>query len=311
MFFIPFTVIRNCGLLTALAAFTAFAACAPKSGGGEQAPGPDADSGGGNTAVTAPDVPDTPDRLIEARESGPPPFRDQLERTLEAAEIPAGLSRRIREAALEGPSFILDLLAAMEGDPFLWFLVDKTHPLPEDYEPGDLTELTGTSYTVGREGLMLRRPAADALEAMAAAARAEGVILTASSAYRSYRYQAGVYARNVRELGQEAADRESARPGYSQHQLGLAVDFGSITDSFAETRAGRWMEANAGRFGWSLSFPRGYEALTGYRWESWHYRYVGPELAAFIGTYFGGIQQYALCFLHEWEKQTNEAAGPF
>jgi D-alanyl-D-alanine carboxypeptidase len=295
--------IRNRGLLAALTAFAALAACTPKvpAAGGNRASGSGGDPGGQDTAVT---TPDPADRLVEPQEPGSPSFRDQLERTLAAAELPGELSRRIRETALEGPSFILDLLAALEGDPFLWFLVDKAHPLPEGYEPGDLTELTGGSYTAGREGLMLRRPAAEALETMAAAARAEGITLIASSAYRSRKYQAEVYARNVRELGQAAADRESARPGYSQHQLGLAVDFGSITDDFAETRAGRWMETNAGRFGWSLSFPQGYETLTGYRWESWHYRYVGPELAAFIDTYFDGIQQYALRFIHEWEKQT-------
>jgi D-alanyl-D-alanine carboxypeptidase len=105
-------------------------------------------------------------------------------------------------------------------------------------------------------------------------------------------------------MGQEAADRESARPGCSQHQTGLVVDFGSIDDSFAQTAAGRWMAANAARFGWSLSFPDGYEAVTGYRWESWHYRYVGKEIAAFIDNYFDGIQQYALRFMYEYEQIT-------
>jgi D-alanyl-D-alanine carboxypeptidase len=62
------------------------------------------------------------------------------------------------------------------------------------------------------------------------------------------------------------------------------------------------MRDNAARFGWSLSFPEGYEDVNGYDWESWHYRYVGPELAAFIDAYFGGIQQYALQFIHEWEN---------
>jgi D-alanyl-D-alanine carboxypeptidase len=102
-------------------------------------------------------------------------------------------------------------------------------------------------------------------------------------------------------MGQEAADRESARPGHSQHQTGLVVDFGSIDDSFAATAAGRWITANASRFGWSLSYPNGYEDVTGYRWESWHYRYVGREIAAFINNYFDGIQQYALRFMYEWE----------
>jgi D-alanyl-D-alanine carboxypeptidase len=79
------------------------------------------------------------------------------------------------------------------------------------------------------------------------------------------------------------------------------VDFAPIDDSFAGTAAGRWVLRNAGRFGWSLSFPDGYEEATGYRWESWHYRYVGRDLVYFIDTYFDGIQQYALQFIHAWE----------
>jgi D-alanyl-D-alanine carboxypeptidase len=229
-------------------------------------------------------------------------FDEKLSGVLAAAEIPPGMVQDILMAASEGPSFILDLLGCLSGDPYLRMLVDKQHALPGKYEPDDLLRLGGGSYQLGREGLLLRKAAADSLEEMAAAAKAEGLSLVASSTYRSYDYQVDVYARNVRESGQETADRESARPGYSQHQTGLVVDFGSITDAFAETASGRWMAANASRFGWSLSFPDGYEELTGYRWESWHYRYVGRELAAFIDTYFGGIQQYALRFIHEWER---------
>jgi D-alanyl-D-alanine carboxypeptidase len=235
---------------------------------------------------------------------------DQLKPVLEKAGIPPELARRVTEAALEGPAFILDLLAILEGDPYLRFLVDKRRPLPQGYEPEDLVELTGPSYLLDRPGLRLRRPAAAALEGMAAAARAEGISLRVASAYRSAAYQEEVYTRNVREMGREAADRESAPPGRSQHQLGLVADFGPIDDSFAETAAGRWVAANAGRFGWSLSFPQGYEGVTGYRWESWHYRYVGRELYAFIETYFGGIQQYALAFIHEWAEAFGPAGSP-
>jgi D-alanyl-D-alanine carboxypeptidase len=149
--------------------------------------------------------------------------------------------------------------------------------------------------------MMLRKAAFDALEEMAAAAQSEGVTLTASSAYRSFNYQRDVYNRIVRQLGQEAADRVSARPGHSQHQLGLVVDFGSIDNSFAETAQGRWIAANASEFGWSLSYPRGYEDITGYSWESWHYRYVGKDLAAFIDRHFDGIQQYALEFISGYQ----------
>jgi D-alanyl-D-alanine carboxypeptidase len=225
-----------------------------------------------------------------------------LKQALLAAELPVGVAGHVLDKASEGPSFILDLLICLSGEPELRALVDKSHPLPDGYEPDDLVELTGPSYRVSRQGHLLRRAAAESLEEMAAAAGAEGIRLMASSAYRSYAYQREVYARNVREMGQEAADRESARPGYSQHQTGLVVDFGSIDDSFAATPAGRWMSARASGFGWSLSFPEGYEAVTGYRWESWHYRYVGQDLAAFIDSYFGGVQQYALRFIHEWES---------
>jgi D-alanyl-D-alanine carboxypeptidase len=225
-----------------------------------------------------------------------------LIQALERAELPPELALKLEAAAAESPAFILDLLSCLEGDPYVRRLVDKRHALPESYEPEDLVELVPGSYELSRRGLLLRRPAAEALEAMAAAARAGGVVLVASSAYRSYAYQVEVYGRIVRELGQEEADRESARPGHSQHQTGLALDFGSIDDSFAETRAGRWVLEHAGRFGWSLSFPQGYEEITGYRWESWHYRYVGRDLAAFIDTWFGGIQQYALQFIRAWEE---------
>jgi D-alanyl-D-alanine carboxypeptidase len=227
---------------------------------------------------------------------------DFLDRILRAAEIPPEAAGKVSEAAVAGPSFILDLLACLNEEAGLRALVDKGHALPDGYEPPDLVELGGGSYQVSRRGLQLRQMAAESLETMAAAARADGVTLVASSAYRSYAYQEEVYARNVRESGQETADRESARSGRSQHQTGLALDFGSIDDSFAVSPAGRWMAVNAGRFGWSLSFPDGYEGVTGYRWESWHYRYVGRELAAFIETYFGGIQQYALRFIYEWER---------
>jgi D-alanyl-D-alanine carboxypeptidase len=233
-------------------------------------------------------------------------FNDFLAQVLRAAEIPGEISGRIINSAAESPAFIMELLICFEGDPFLRRLVDKQHGLPDGYEPEDLVELMGGSYQVNRKGLLLRAAAAEALETMAAAAKAEGITLIASSAYRSYDYQAEVYARNVRESGQETADRESSRPGYSQHQTGLAVDFGSIDDSFAQTRAGRWILDNGSRFGWSLSFPDGYEAVTGYRWESWHYRYVGQDLAAFIDTWFGGIQQYALRFIRQWESAGGE-----
>jgi len=229
-------------------------------------------------------------------------FYAHLSSSLAGAKLPESVSSRIQESIAADPAFIIDLFTIIQTDPYLWLLVDKEHSLSEDYAPEDLVELKNGSYRVNRNGLLLRSAAAASLEEMASSARSEGLTLTASSAYRSYGYQVEVYARNVREMGQEEADRVSARPGHSQHQLGLVVDFGSITDAFAGTAEGRWLAANASRFGWSLSYPQGYEEVTGYRWESWHYRYVGKELAEFIDNYFGGIQHYALRFIHEFKN---------
>ncbi|MDR0640965.1 MAG: M15 family metallopeptidase, partial [Treponema sp.] len=206
------------------------------------------------TEEELPDLAETIARLTgEEAERPEGPGSGLLPQVLARAELPPETALKLEAAIAESPAFILELLACLEGDPYLRRLVDKKHPLPETYEPEDLVELKAGSYEAGRAGLMLRREAAEALETMAAAARSEGVILRASSAYRSYDYQARVYQRNVEEMGREAADRESARAGYSQHQTGLALDFGSIDDSFAETRAGRWILENGGRFGWSLS----------------------------------------------------------
>ncbi|MDR2808825.1 MAG: M15 family metallopeptidase [Spirochaetaceae bacterium] len=227
-------------------------------------------------------------------------WQDRLNLVLYQAELPTEIMQNL-ETITEKSPFMQELAVILSGDPYLRLLVDKQHALPTQYEPDDLVELSGGAYRVSRKGLILRKAAADALQVMAQAAAADNVILVASSTYRSYAYQAQVYARNVRELGEAAANRESSRPGHSQHQTGLVVDFGSIDDSFAQTDAGMWMQAHASRFGWSLSFPDGYESVTGYRWESWHYRYLGTDLCRFIDTYFEGIQQYALRFIYEWE----------
>jgi zinc D-Ala-D-Ala carboxypeptidase len=195
----------------------------------------------------------------------------------------------------------LELLRILKGDPYMWLLVDKAHPIG-DYEPQDLVVLKSANYD-NVAGIKLREAAAAALEEMAVAARKDGIKLNVSSAYRSKAYQTDLYNRYVKTMGQEATDRVSARPGYSQHQLGLIVDFYPVDNVFAKSAEGIWVKANASKFGWSISFPNGYEQLTGYSWESWHYRYVGKELAEFIDKYFEGIQQNALAFIHEWEKK--------
>ena len=222
------------------------------------------------------------------------------------AGIPDRFARSIATSVLASPAFFMEFFMLLDQDPYTYYLVDKQHPLPEGYEPADLVPLTAGIYRISRNDLMLRKIAADALREMALAASAEGVVFEIGSTYRSAAYQAQVYDREVKTYGKETADRQSAQPGRSQHQLGLVVDFAPIDDAFAKTPASQWLSQNAGRFGWSLSFPEGFEDATGYRYESWHYRYVGKDLAAFINTYFEGIQQYALQFIHAWQEPAAE-----
>ncbi len=201
-------------------------------------------------------------------------------------------------------SFLHDLEKLLQNDTMnLLRLVDKKHFLEKEDNPKDIIPLKpNNAYLLNRNDLSLRDFVEDALRKMSFAAKEEGVTIVASSTYRSYEYQDGLYERNVKELGREVADRESARPGTSQHQLGTVVDFGSITDEFALTKAGIWLDNNASRFGFSLSFPQGYEEVTGYRWESWHYRYIGLEACLFQEAYFNNIQQYMLEFIHLWKN---------
>ena len=230
----------------------------------------------------------------------------KVSRVLAAAKIPAELGKHIEENVNNSDSnaflFQLDRIIK-DDDRYLRILVDKQHALPADYEPDDLIDLQYKSFRAGiTDPMMLRRKAEAALEEMAAAAKASGVTLVVSSAYRSYQYQIGSFERWTGRLGLKEAERVSARAGHSQHQLGLVVDFGSLNNNFADSAMGKWVTANASRYGFSLSYPQGYEDITGYAWESWHYRYVGADLAGFINSWFDGIQQYALRFIHEWEK---------
>ncbi len=216
------------------------------------------------------------------------------------ADLIAPLPAHIRTVIDGNRWYFLELLdRTLSTAAPLAVLVDKTHPLPDDYEPPDLVSLTDYDIRATRRNLLLRRIVMPDLLAMVEAARIDGVELVVSSAYRSYEYQAEVYARNVARSGKAQADRESARPGKSQHQLGTTLDFGSISDDFGDTPAGHWLSENAWRYGFSLSYPDGYEALTGYRHESWHYRYLSRPVTLLEHVFFDSIQHYLLTFLYE------------
>ena len=208
--------------------------------------------------------------------------------------------------------FIKDLYAILEeektfraDDKSLFFLIDKKHTASSSYAPKDLVFLKKNSlFDLNKDGMEIRPEAYSALNEMAQAALNDGIRLLVSSVYRSYSYQENLFNYWVSVDGLEEAERESARPGTSQHQLGTAVDFGSISDDFDKTQMGQWIYKNAADYGWSLSFPKGYEDVTGYRWECWHFRYIGKNACRFQQKWFGGIQQFMLEFIDCW-KNTN------
>lgn len=185
----------------------------------------------------------------------------------------------------------------------LLYLIDKKHSVSSDYIPKDLMPVKGNDlWNVSRNDLSLRPEAYEALEELSRAALNDGIKLMVSSTYRSYQYQEGLFNRYVKQDGLELAERYSARPGTSQHQLGVAIDFGSITDDWGDTKMGKWVYQHAAEHGWSLSFPQGYEDVTGYMWECWHFRYIGKEACRFQKKWFGDIQQFMLEFIDAWEK---------
>ncbi|PSL40780.1 LAS superfamily LD-carboxypeptidase LdcB [Planomicrobium soli] len=159
-------------------------------------------------------------------------------------------------------------------------LVNKKNGLPSSYNPGvDLT-------------------AQKAVAAMISAAKKDKIYLTSFSTFRSYSRQSILYSNYVAKYGEAEAEKFSARPGHSEHQTGLAFDFGGaeqadwLKESFGKTEEGKWLQENAHKYGFILRYPKGKESITGYQYEPWHYRYVGSELAVKIKGSGKTLEEY-------------------
>lgn len=163
-------------------------------------------------------------------------------------------------------------------------LVDKQHPLPSDYVPPDLTPVPA-AYVAPGYGATMNATSLEALQRMLDAASVLGYDVRVVSDYRSYADQQYTFDYWVQQLGEAEAERVSARPGKSEHQLGTTADLGSaafgwdLREDFGSTPEGRWLDANSPAYGFVLSYPRGKEDITGYAYEPWHFRYVGPDAA--------------------------------
>lgn len=161
----------------------------------------------------------------------------------------------------------------------LWVIVNKSHPLsPLGYTPNDLVQSNGATIS---------NSAVSDFNAMLSAGRSVGMKLTIVSSYRSYATQLYTYNNYVKSYGQAMTDTFSARAGYSEHQTGLAIDFGSgdtvgcnLEDCFGTTKEGAWLKANSWKYGFIIRYTVDKQSITGYKSEPWHLRYVGRDLAA-------------------------------
>ncbi|MBO5416288.1 MAG: D-alanyl-D-alanine carboxypeptidase family protein [Clostridia bacterium] len=194
----------------------------------------------------------------------------------------------------------LKYIAPEDNTPYL-MLVNADNPLPTDFEPENLsTEPLPSKYTGQGEKYYLDECAAEALLAMVQAMYRDipnnGAYVT--SAYRSYEYQEDIFQKYIEEYVKkgytpEEAEAEvlktSARPGTSEHQSGLCVDFitvgmknGLNNEEFERTAAFRWLSENAYKYGFILRYPKDKTHITSYSYESWHYRFVGRDAATAI-----------------------------
>lgn len=179
-------------------------------------------------------------------------------------------------------SYSKDIKVATRDGNDLLVLVNKEYKLPSTYAPSDLVKASNSGIRRG-DSYYLRNVLIPDLRDMVNAMSSEGIDISIVSGYRSYATQESTYnywlSKNNNNV--DYVDTFSARAGHSQHQLGTAMDFSSseindaLGDSFANTRASKWLVSNAYKYGFVISFPLGYESVTGYKYESWHYRYIG------------------------------------
>ena len=174
-------------------------------------------------------------------------------------------------------------------------LVDTILRLPKSYAPPDLVSVS--SLGVPGRG-QVRSVMSEDLTAMSEAVAATGSPIGVQSAYRSYADQQAVFAHWVAVHGYTRALQLSARPGHSEHQLGLAIDVRSdppvatLQGSWGTTPAGKWMRNHAWEYGFVMSYPKGKMSVVCYDYEPWHFRYLGRDLAAKVHSSGLTLREY-------------------
>ena len=176
-------------------------------------------------------------------------------------------------------------------------LVNKNNKLPNNYIPKDL-EILNVNYAY--ENKYMQREAKEMFEQLSSDAAKLGYKIIATSTYRTYDYQKDLYNFYVKDKGLDYADKCSARPGHSEHQTGLAVDVegsNASYDDFEKSKEFNWMMENAHKYGFILRYPKGKEHITGFKYEPWHYRYIGKDAATIIYNEKITLEEYKKDYL--------------
>ena len=176
-------------------------------------------------------------------------------------------------------------------------LVNKYYHLGSDYVP-DLVEMDD-KYNHNKGYRMMERVTYEHFKEMVDDASIDGITLFNISAYRSYDTQVILYNNYANKDGKEAADTYSARPGYSEHQTGMASDINTSSTAahFENSKEYAWLQNNAYKYGFILRFPKDKEDITGYEYEPWHYRYVGSDAAKYIHEHDITLEEYYAYFV--------------
>ncbi|HEY4390257.1 MAG TPA: D-alanyl-D-alanine carboxypeptidase family protein [Paenibacillus sp.] len=178
-------------------------------------------------------------------------------------------------------------------------LVNKEFGLPDDYNPSDLV-YPNVRFTFKEkiEKRMMRSEAAKALENLFDGAEKDGIYLAGVSGYRSHKTQTSLFNRYVQRDGEEKAKTYSAVPGHSEHETGLAIDVSgsdgkcAAEDCFGDTKEADWLAQHASEYGFIIRYPEGQDSITGYKYEPWHIRYVGVDIASEIADRGITLEEY-------------------
>ncbi len=154
-------------------------------------------------------------------------------------------------------------------------LINKSYGVPSDYDPGDLTDETKTAF-----------------DELCSAAAADGLNIYLGSGYRSYELQTTIFNNYTDMYGDEMTETFSARPGHSEHQSGLAIDVNTIDDAFGETPEAEWLKEHCAEYGFIIRYAEDKTAITGYKYEPWHIRYVGKDIAKEITELGISMEEY-------------------